>query len=53
MKEAIRTFMNFLNADKENRCQILLSAFLGRKRRVSPNAALLFLLKKLNKKASI
>lgn len=50
MKEAIRTFMNFLNADKENRCQILLSAFLGRKRRVSPNAALLFLLKKLNKK---
>lgn len=50
MKEAIRTFMNFLKADKENRCKILMAAFLRRKRRGSADATLLLLLKKVNKK---
>ncbi|CAN4101724.1 unnamed protein product [Withania somnifera] len=50
MKEAIRTFMNFLKADKENRCQILMAAFLRRKRRGSADATLLLLLKKVNHK---
>ncbi|KAH0708988.1 hypothetical protein KY284_010415 [Solanum tuberosum] len=50
MKEAIRTFMNFLKADKENRYQILMAAFLRRKRRGSPHATI-FLLNKQNKKA--
>ncbi|XP_009802662.1 uncharacterized protein [Nicotiana sylvestris] len=50
MKEAIRTFMNFLKADKENRCQILMAAFFKRNRRGSADATLLLLLKKVNKK---
>ncbi|KAK6773588.1 hypothetical protein RDI58_028826 [Solanum bulbocastanum] len=49
MKEAIRTFMNFLKADKENRYQILMAAFLRRKRRGSHHATI-FLLNKQNKK---
>ncbi|TMW97033.1 hypothetical protein EJD97_006345 [Solanum chilense] len=49
MKEAIRTFMNFLKADKENRYQILMAAFFRRKRRGSPHATI-FLLNKQNKK---
>ncbi|KAM3247802.1 hypothetical protein P3L10_009569 [Capsicum annuum] len=50
MKEAIRTFMNFLKADKENRSQILMAAFFSRKRRGSANATFILLLKKVNKK---
>ncbi|KAJ8540509.1 hypothetical protein K7X08_032496 [Anisodus acutangulus] len=50
MKEAITTFMNFLKADKENRCQILMTAFFRKKRRGSADATLLLLLKKVNKK---
>ncbi|KAL3512248.1 hypothetical protein ACH5RR_024965 [Cinchona calisaya] len=49
MEESIRTFMNFLKADKESRCQIL-AAFFRRKRRGSVDATLLLLLKKVNKK---
>ncbi|CAI9113571.1 OLC1v1014196C1 [Oldenlandia corymbosa var. corymbosa] len=49
MEESIRTFMNFLKADRESRCRIL-AAFLKRKHRGSADAALLLLLKKVNKK---
>ncbi|XP_059286764.1 uncharacterized protein LOC132040163 [Lycium ferocissimum] len=49
MKEALRTFMNFLKEDKENRCQILMAAFFRRNRRGSADATLI-LLKKVNKK---
>ncbi|MCD7462606.1 hypothetical protein HAX54_048893 [Datura stramonium] len=50
MKEAIRTFMNFLKTDKENRYHILMAAFFKRKKRGSADATLLLLLKKVNKK---
>ncbi|KAM7479703.1 hypothetical protein LguiA_027916 [Lonicera macranthoides] len=49
MEEAIRTFMNFLKADKQNHCQILTS-FFKRNRRPSVDPTLLLLLKKVNKK---
>ncbi|KAL3529283.1 hypothetical protein ACH5RR_008605 [Cinchona calisaya] len=49
MEESIRTFMNFLKADRESRCQIL-AAFIRRKRRGSADATLLLPLKKVNKK---
>ncbi|XP_027125039.1 uncharacterized protein LOC113768612 [Coffea eugenioides] len=49
MEESIRTFMNFLKADKESRCQVL-AAFFRRNRRGSADATLLLLLKKVNKK---
>lgn len=49
MEESIRTFMNFLKADRESRCQIVAS-FFRRNRRGSADATLLLLLKKVNKK---
>ncbi|XP_059642783.1 uncharacterized protein LOC132284675 [Cornus florida] len=53
MEEAIRTFMNFLKADRENHCQILLAAFFKRNRRGSVDPALLLLLKKVNNKKKL
>ncbi|CAL5442238.1 unnamed protein product [Camellia sinensis] len=52
MEEAIRTFMNFLKADKETHCQIL-AAFFKRNRRGSADPTRLLLLKKLNKKKKL
>ncbi|XAR63918.1 hypothetical protein NMG60_11024070 [Bertholletia excelsa] len=49
MEEAIRTFTNFLKADKASRCQIL-AAFFRRNRRGSVDPTRLLLLKKINKK---
>ncbi|KAJ0047575.1 hypothetical protein Pint_16484 [Pistacia integerrima] len=49
MEEGIRTFMNFLKADKVKACQILKS-FFGRNRRGSVDPTLLQLMKKVNKK---
>lgn len=53
MEEVIKTFMDFLKADKENKCQIIIAAFFRRKRRGSADPTLLFLLKKVNKKKKI
>ncbi|XP_059306650.1 uncharacterized protein LOC132058104 [Lycium ferocissimum] len=53
MEEAIRTFMHFLKADKENPCQVLMTAFFKRNKRGSADPTLLLLLKKVNKKARI
>ncbi|XP_055827202.1 uncharacterized protein LOC129895503 isoform X2 [Solanum dulcamara] len=50
MEEAIRTFMKFLKADKENPCQLLMTAFFRRNKRASTDPTLLLLLKKVNKK---
>lgn len=50
MEEAIRTFMKFLKADKENPCQLLMTAFFRRNKRASADPTLLLLLKKVNKK---
>ncbi|KAL5751334.1 hypothetical protein ACOSP7_025937 [Xanthoceras sorbifolium] len=47
MEEGIRTFMNFLKADKKRPCQILKS-FFGRNRRGSVDPTLLNLIKKVN-----
>ncbi|KAK1564726.1 hypothetical protein Q3G72_010164 [Acer saccharum] len=47
MEEGIRTFMNFLKADKERPCQILKS-FFGRNRKGSVDPTLLNLIKKVN-----
>ncbi|XP_038680422.1 uncharacterized protein LOC119981402 [Tripterygium wilfordii] len=49
MEDGIRTFMSFLKADKEKRCQIL-KAFFSRNRRGSIDPTLLHLTKKVNKK---
>lgn len=49
MEEAIRTFMNFLKADRENHCQIF-AALLRRNLRGSVDATLVLLQKKVNKK---
>lgn len=52
MEDGIRTFMNFLKADKKKPCQII-SAFLSRKvGRGSVDPTLLHLIKKVNKKVS-
>ncbi|KAK4735925.1 hypothetical protein R3W88_010186 [Solanum pinnatisectum] len=50
MEEAIRTFMRFLKADKENPCQLLMTAFFRRNKSASTDPTLLLLLKKVNKK---
>ncbi|KAJ8536012.1 hypothetical protein K7X08_034413 [Anisodus acutangulus] len=50
MEEAIKTFMYFLKADKENRCQVLMTTFFRRNKRGSADPTLLLLLKKVNKK---
>ncbi|MCD7451795.1 hypothetical protein HAX54_013444 [Datura stramonium] len=50
MEEAMRTFMKFLKADKENRCQVLMTTFFKRNKRGSADPTLLLLLKKVNKK---
>ncbi|KAK3021563.1 hypothetical protein RJ639_046088 [Escallonia herrerae] len=52
MEEAIRTFMNFLKADKANHCQILTS-FFRRNRRGLVDPTVLLLLKKVNKKKKV
>ncbi|KAJ6672608.1 DNA LIGASE (DUF1666)-RELATED [Salix viminalis] len=52
MEDGIRTFMNFLKADKEKTCQVLL-AFFRRNRRGSVDPVLLQLMKKVNKKKKI
>ncbi|KAJ4713397.1 Ribosomal protein L34Ae [Melia azedarach] len=49
MEDGIRTFMNFLKADKEKPCQIIKS-FFGRNRRASVDPTLLHLMKKVNNK---
>jgi hypothetical protein len=51
MEDGIRTFMNFLKADKEKPCQKI-SAFFRRGRRGSVDPTLLQLMKKVNKKVS-
>lgn len=51
MEEGIRTFMNFLKADKERPCQIIKS-FFGRNKRGSVDPTLLNLIKKVNNKVS-
>lgn len=48
----MRTFMNFLKADKENHCRII-AAFFRKNRRGSADPTLLLLLKKVNKKVNI
>ncbi|XP_019163259.1 PREDICTED: uncharacterized protein LOC109159598 isoform X3 [Ipomoea nil] len=49
MEEAIRTFMNFLKADKESHCQIIAS-FFKKNTRGSADPTLLLLLKRENKR---
>ncbi|KAF3438568.1 hypothetical protein FNV43_RR21331 [Rhamnella rubrinervis] len=49
MEDGIRTFSNFLKADKENPCQIITS-FFKRKRRGAVDPTLLNLMKKVNQK---
>ncbi|CAN0891522.1 hypothetical protein LINGRAHAP2_LOCUS17043 [Linum grandiflorum] len=49
MEDGIKTFMNFLKADKEKPCQIIAS-FFKRNRRGSVDPALLNLVKKINRK---
>lgn len=53
MEEVIKTFMDFLKADKESKCQILAAFFRRRNGRGFVDPSLLFLLKKVNKKVSI
>lgn len=48
--DVIRTFLNFLQADKENPCQML-KAFIKRKSS-SANSTLLHVLRRANKKVS-
>lgn len=50
MEDGIRTFMNFLKADKENPCSQILKSFFGRSRRGSVDPTLLHLMKKVNAK---
>lgn len=49
MEDGIRTYMNFLKADKEKPCQIVAS-FFKRKKRASVDPTLLQLMKKVNQK---
>ncbi|XP_040999320.1 uncharacterized protein LOC121245092 isoform X1 [Juglans microcarpa x Juglans regia] len=49
MEDGIRTFMNFLKADKQKPCQII-SAFFRRNRKGSIDPTLLNLVKKVNQK---
>ncbi|CAA7043179.1 unnamed protein product [Microthlaspi erraticum] len=50
MEECIRTFMNFLKADKEKPCQKIIKAFFGRPKRGSVDPTLVHLMKKVNTK---
>ncbi|KAM7280427.1 hypothetical protein ACFE04_007561 [Oxalis oulophora] len=50
MEDCIRTFMNFLKADKEKPYQILKSYLCGKKKRGSVDPSLLNVLSKVNKK---
>ncbi|XP_023643538.1 uncharacterized protein LOC17896590 isoform X1 [Capsella rubella] len=50
MEECIRTFMNFLKADKEKPCQKIIKAFFGRSKRGSVDPTLVHLMKKVNTK---
>ncbi|KAL0801760.1 hypothetical protein Bca101_056936 [Brassica carinata] len=50
MEECIRTFMNFLKADKEKPCQKIIKAFFGRNKRGSVDPTLVHLMKKVNTK---
>lgn len=50
LEDAIRTFMNFLRADKRSNCQILRDFF--KKKQASFDPTLLHLMKKANKKVS-
>lgn len=52
LEDGIRTFMNFLKADKEKPCQVI-SAFFRRNRRGSVDPTLLHLMKKVNQKVSM
>ncbi|XP_015882966.3 uncharacterized protein LOC107418785 isoform X1 [Ziziphus jujuba] len=52
MEDCIRTFMNFLKADKENPCQVLKNLF-KRKRRGSVDPTLINLMKKVNQKKNL
>lgn len=53
MEECIRTFMNFLKADKEKPCQKIIKAFFGRTKRGSVDPTLVHLMKKVNTKVSV
>lgn len=53
MEECIRTFMNFLKADKEKPCQRIIKAFFGRAKRGSVDPTLVHLMKKVNTKVNI
>ncbi|KAK1439826.1 hypothetical protein QVD17_05648 [Tagetes erecta] len=53
MEEAIKTFMNFLRADKENHFQILTKLFKINNPRISVDQNLLIILKKLNRKKKL
>ncbi|XP_076919282.1 uncharacterized protein LOC143580027, partial [Bidens hawaiensis] len=53
MEEAIKTFMNFLKADKENHFQILANIFRIKNPRISVDQTLLLLLKKVNHKKKL
>jgi hypothetical protein len=50
MEECIRTFMNFLQADKEKPCQKIIKAFFGRSKRGPVDPTLVHLMKKVNTK---
>ncbi|XP_038901240.1 uncharacterized protein LOC120088168 [Benincasa hispida] len=52
MEDGIRTYMNFLKADKEKPCQIVAS-FFKRKKRAAVDPTLLQLMKKVNQKKKI
>lgn len=52
MEESIRTFMNFLKADREKHCQ-LLAALFRRNRKSAVDPTLLCVMKKANKKVSL
>lgn len=53
MEECIRTFMNFLQADKEKPCQKIIKAFFGRSKRGPVDPTLVHLMKKVNTKVNI
>ncbi|XP_071703198.1 uncharacterized protein [Rutidosis leptorrhynchoides] len=53
MEEAIKTFMNFLKADKENHFQIFTHLFRTKNSRTSVDPTVLLLLKKVNHKKKL
>ncbi|KAL4573508.1 hypothetical protein LXL04_020317 [Taraxacum kok-saghyz] len=53
MEEAIKTFMNFLKADKENHFQIFTHLFRSKNPRTSVDPTILLLLKKVNHKKKL